>query len=67
MTIKIDKNVPMPQSYINNVWPFGEMEVGDNFECPADKIQQVCTAMSWYGKRNKMKFSRRKNRVWRIK
>lgn len=67
MGIKIDKNIPMPASLGSTKWPFGNMEVGDSFEVPTKSIQQIISAMSWYGKRNKMKFSRRKNRVWRIK
>lgn len=65
--IKIEKNVPIPEGYKNSKWPFGQMKVGDSFQIPAELMGKAPSAMSYFGKRNKMKFSQRGGRVWRIK
>jgi hypothetical protein len=64
---KIEKDVPIPDSHQNTRWPFGKMKVGDSFEVPDAVMGKVAVAMSYYGKRHGMKFSKRGKRVWRIK
>lgn len=65
--IKIEKNVPYQERYSAGSWPFGEMKIGDSFIIPETLLPKVTTAMSLFGKRHKMKFSKRGNRVWRVK
>lgn len=64
--MKIEKNIPIPNGYTMDYWPFRQMEVGDSFEVPAKLAGKAPAAMSYFGKRNKMKFSKRGNRIWRI-
>lgn len=65
--IKIEKNVTMPQPYKPNPWPFKEMKVGDSFEIPDELLSKLSSAMVYFGRRYRMRFSKRGNRVWRTK
>lgn len=68
LKIKVDKGVPMDGAANERTsWPFGGMEIGDSFEIPVVLYSQASTAASKYGKKHKMRFTRRKNRIWRIK
>lgn len=70
-SIKIDKGVPVPNSYAKkHKYPFPELEVGDSFFVATSpgKLSSQAWAM---GKRLKRKFTVRAVeggvRVWRIK
>jgi hypothetical protein len=41
-------------------YPFGKMKVGQSFAFDICDYQLISSAASWYGKRNKIKFSIRK-------
>lgn len=67
MTIKIEKNIPIPYRY-----PFKQMEVGDSFEVPEEVTRSaVSVAALRFGRRHGMIFSIRftpekKLRCWRV-
>lgn len=69
----IEKNVPYPANRQGLGFPLSEMEVGDSFEAPIDKMPSVRNAASRYGMKTepKAKFvvrkvSDTKCRIWRI-
>lgn len=68
MKIKIDKDVPLPDSY--KKWPFPEMEVGDSFWITSSHVKSVRTCAHVYGKKTGKKFTVRKTgngyRCWRL-
>lgn len=77
MTIKIDKDVPMPANAgsKSHVYPFQNMEVGDSFFAAGKTGDQLTNAAAHYRKRNSWGFSCRNTvenevkgaRIWRIK
>ena len=75
MAIKIDKNIPMPNSGKKNVerskYPFSRMKVGDSFFAPC-KMWTISASVGKYNKALAPKrFSARSIdggvRVWRVK
>jgi len=65
---QIEKNIPFSTG--RHRFPFREMEVGDSFQINPNDRRRVASAASYYGKRNKKKFSIRMSpestRVWRV-
>lgn len=65
---EIDKGIEIPQP--RSEYPFGEMEIGDSFLAPKEKIKGVRAAASEYGKRKSKRFMTRTVeggvRVWRV-
>lgn len=69
----IEKNVSMSKlSPVGrkSIYPFGQMEIGDSFKVPSDKLISVRNASSIYGTRNGKKYTVRKmedgtHRCWR--
>jgi len=71
MNIKIDKNVPIPETAGNGaVYPFAEMEVGDSFYVEGKTSNQLQNAASHWRKRKGWKFATRTKeggaRIWRV-
>ena len=76
MTIKIERNVPMPQAGIQRTGLMSamkKMSVGDSFLYPAHRVSSV-TGTVWFIRRDRpeVKFTTRKLnddeiRVWRTK
>ena len=69
--IKIEKSVLYPSS-LRNVWPWRKMEIGDSFEIPISGLASASQSASIFEVRSRkngeeIKFSRRGNRMWRIK
>jgi len=68
--IEIEKNLPLPEERIRNVYPFKQMDVGDSFHVEGVSMQIVLNANYRAGKQLGMKFIARKDetgvRVWRI-
>lgn len=67
---EIEKNIPMTRS-ARFKYPFPEMEAGDSFGFPGDKLETVSAAASTYRRRHGRKFSVRKmpdgsGRCWRV-
>lgn len=57
---KIEKNIPIDVPRGRRAhYPFGKMDVGDSFmvSCSKDERKKICSAVSYYGKRNQKKFS----------
>lgn len=71
MTIKIDKNIPLPTSGRNAKYPFADMKPGDSF-LSTDPAKEAATrrAASVWADRNNAKMTCRKVdgglRVWRV-
>lgn len=69
--IKIRKNIPMPAHRMK--YPFADMQVGDSFEIPANKIKSAAVCGGNYARTRggMIKFSVRrvdgKHFIWRIK
>lgn len=70
MSYKIEKAIPIPKAEQGRkqMYPFGEMKVGDSFTFPEEKLGSVSQSAHTYGYRNGVKFSVRKKhlRVWRV-
>lgn len=74
MTFKIDKGVPLPETYQRGKYPFREMGVGDSFFVAAAKRSQITSTVSYAGRRQGKRFITRAviengvkgTRVWRI-
>lgn len=71
--MKIEKNVPMPQSRNVLVYPYAEMEVGDSFVVKGDSkhlLATVCNRNGKYAKKLGMRFTAKRVvngvRVWRV-
>ena len=67
----VERNVPMPESRQQIVYPFGCMKKGDSFEFPAEDYDKVSSASSYWAKKLKHKYSFRKindesYRTWRV-
>jgi len=70
--IKIDKDVPLPETRkYRGFYPFEQMEVGDSFFIEDENRQRLASAVYKNGKRLHVSFSVRAEgkgfRVWRIK
>lgn len=68
-TLESDIPVPAARSAAN-VYPFGNMRVGDSFAAPKEERRKVQAAMARFGKINGQKFCIRQNgdlqvRCWR--
>ncbi len=66
----IEHDIPVPD-VSSRKWPFATMNPGDSFLVPNEYRSAAQSAMSWFGKRNNMKFCSRKIddksfRIWRI-
>ncbi len=66
----IEHDVPIPEVN-SHKWPFASMKPGDSFLVPNEYRSAAQSAMSWFGRRNNMKFCSRKIdgkcfRIWRI-
>ncbi len=66
----IEHGIPIPEMR-SHKWPFRTMKPGDSFLVPNEYRAAAQSAMSWFGKRNNMKFCSRKIddksfRIWRI-
>lgn len=67
---EIEKNIPMVGS-ARLKYPFPDMEVGDSFGFPGEKLGTVSSAAAAYGRLHGVKFSVRKmpdgsGRCWRV-
>jgi hypothetical protein len=68
--VTIEHDIPVPE-VSSRKWPFATMKPGDSFLVPNEYRSAAQSAMSWFGKRNNMKFCSRKIddrsfRIWRI-
>lgn len=69
---KIERGIPMPNNSKGaRKFPFAEMEVGDSFAAPSDKITSARQSAVAFGKYHGIKFSCRKQedgsiRIWRV-
>lgn len=71
MTIKIDKDVPLPTTrFYASQFPFDLMDVGDSFFVPTASMGTVRSMASRRSTRNQMRYSVRRvengARVWRV-
>lgn len=48
------------QEFTSTKYPFGQMKVGQSFALSLQERERAASPASWFGKRNKMKFSFRK-------
>lgn len=70
--MKIDKNVPIPQTTVRRKYPFDMMEAGDSFLLPPDMdyIKTRGAAQNWGKVNGGKKFAVRKTvdgyRCWRV-
>jgi hypothetical protein len=78
---KVEKHVAIPDSIISDreqLYPFSEMEVGDSFQFPSERMPSVSNAAQAYKRKAKLKrnvslqFAVRRvqigtHRCWRIK
>jgi hypothetical protein len=74
MTIKIDKNIPIPTAPTEAAaYPFDLLEIDDSFAVPIEKTHSVRTRMHFEHRKNSGKrfvtrtIDGRDCRVWRIK
>lgn len=76
MTIKIDKDVPLPEGAARSTtYPFEDMEINDSFFVPGKNSDQLTNAASHWRKKNGWSFACRNTeeegvkgaRVWRVK
>lgn len=70
---EIEKDVPLGRSTgaRERKYPLDIMEVGDSFALPVEARQKVVSAASYFGARNRRKFSIKRHgdgyRCWRVK
>lgn len=68
--IKIDKNIPIPDKYSHQKYPFNEMNIGDSFLVDDTNERSLASLVSRAGKRLNMKFILRTVdgycRCWRV-
>lgn len=68
MSIKIERNVPMPETRTNNKYPWDKMKVGDSFETDIEARSMYPTAIragAKLGKKFVVRTSDKGCRVWR--
>ncbi len=67
---KIEKNIPVPAPMSGTKYPFKNMEIGDSFFIPFERVATTKVAGYKYAAANGVKISFRKveggARVWRI-
>jgi len=72
MQIEVDKSVPLPEPKLGRPkkYPFAEMEVGDSFFVPQEKVRSASKSASMYKAAHGGDFTRRSVeggvRIWRV-
>ena len=68
--MKIDTNVPMPESVVRNSYPYREMQVGESFLVIGVRLETMLnTNWRWGKKMNRRYVARTEGagvRVWRV-
>lgn len=70
MDVKIDSNVPLPES--RGTYPLDQLEVGDSFSVPVEKTQSLRSTVYLFNKTHPdkkftVKSKGGETRVWRLK
>ena len=67
--IKINKDIPVPNTRVRREYPYDSMEIGDSFHVDGASLAVVCNSNWRHGKKLGMKFIAAKDdtgvRVWR--
>ena len=68
--IKIDKDIPIPETNTGGKYPFKYMKVGDSFTVPIESYNKTNSAVSRWKKGTSWRFTMRnlktEVRVWRV-